>query len=220
LVACWMTPHCVRAVRERGGVVQSDLLQLVPICIPDNGAPQLRTSKMSPSTRLWAQFFDSMTTETAAPAAPISGTLFVLHLDGDAAALAALLGVAPETSAPIPTHLLCANDVGSPFQPPILAGLACGVTCCSKCNKSRILVCLFGSSGSGTSESELHGKCKRNSEYCFKQRRAHVSQHDNVGIGDSQFCKALRNLHSHIQSNSNGNNFSPNSYLSCRDRMK
>jgi hypothetical protein len=29
--------------------VLADLLQLVPICIPENGAPQLRTSKMSPS---------------------------------------------------------------------------------------------------------------------------------------------------------------------------
>ena len=50
-----MTPHCARAVRGRGGVVQADLLQLVPIFIPENGAPQLRTSKMSPSARLWAQ---------------------------------------------------------------------------------------------------------------------------------------------------------------------
>ena len=49
-----MTVHSARAVRGGGGVVLADLLQLVPIFIPENGAPQLRASKMSPSVQLGA----------------------------------------------------------------------------------------------------------------------------------------------------------------------
>ena len=48
------TVHSARAVRGGGGVVLADLLQLVPIFIPENGAPQLRASKMSPSMQLGA----------------------------------------------------------------------------------------------------------------------------------------------------------------------
>ena len=52
LVACWMTLRCARAVRGGWEVALADLLQLVPIIIPENGAPQLRPPKKSPSVQL------------------------------------------------------------------------------------------------------------------------------------------------------------------------
>ena len=49
LVVSWMTLRGARAVRGGGVVALADLLQLVSMFIPENGAPQLRASKISPS---------------------------------------------------------------------------------------------------------------------------------------------------------------------------
>ena len=47
--ASWGGASCGQRARRRGWVALADLLQLVSIFIPENGAPQLRASKMSPS---------------------------------------------------------------------------------------------------------------------------------------------------------------------------